>query len=266
MIEFIYTGRLKNRSFTIPESYNELSGKQLIALAKVFQGSMSVPVAELEALRILLKLSRIRFYFISIEAIESMLEHIQWIFEKNTLTKQLIPCYRHKYPWNAKFYGPSSDWDNLTMAEWSACEVYYEWMINNHHPRAMDFLIAVLYRVPKKKYNIKLDPEGDIRVEYNHHETDYWSQIIAKWPSTVKMSIITWYDGCREAMVNNYDVFESGTSEQDKKSPGMFELIRGLCGTRYGGFEKVEKMNVHKALREMELLKEEAEKIKNQAS
>lgn len=261
MIEFNYSKRKNFAKYSIPEKYNELTGKQLISMGKIFLSGMSLPLAELEALRIMLNMSRFKFHFLSIEAKYGMLQHIQWIFDKNTLTENLIPEYRNSFL-EPKFIGPASEWDNLTMAEWSACEVYYEWMVNNHHEKAIDYLISVLYRIEKSNYDKQRDPDGDVRVPYNHHETAYWAKMISKWPVEVKMSILTWYDGCREFMISNYDVFESGTSENDKKAPGMFELIRGLCGNRYGGFEAVEKMNVHKALREMEILKEEAEKLK----
>lgn len=264
MIEFISTVRRKVKTFRIPENYNELSREQLMKLSMLFLTEIPVDVAQMEALRILLKKSRIKFFLMPLDVKAGMLEHIEWVLRRNGLTRQFLPTYRPIWaPWE-KFYGPAGDWDNLTMAEWNACEVFYEWMVNGKDNRAIDMLIAVLYRLPKSGYNTIRDTDGDIRQPYNQHEVPYWAKKVGKWPMAVKMAILTWYDGCREYMVNTYDVFETGTGDQEKKAPGMFELIRGLCGTRYGSFEEVEKMNVHKALREMELMKQEAEKINRQ--
>lgn len=261
MIEVTYTNGKGTSTCLLPENYNELSGKQVIDICKLFFSSIPLSVARVEALRILLKKNPYSFFRITIEAKAGLLEYIDWVFEKNGLTNQFLPVYRPMYGLKGTFYGPASDWDNLIMAEWSACEVYYEWMISGEKDDALDHLIAVLYRKGKKGYDKAKDPDGDIRVPYNHHETGYWAKQIAKWPMALKMGILMWYDGCREMMINTYDVFDSGSAPSDVKAPGMFELIRGLCGNRYGSFDAVEQMNVHKALREMELLKAEAAKL-----
>ncbi|MBV9989384.1 MAG: hypothetical protein JO301_17020 [Chitinophagaceae bacterium] len=255
MVEILYTAGKRNKKATLPENYNELSRRQVIAISRLFLVGYPPDVAQLEALRILLNRSLIGLYRIPLQAKSAMLEHVDWVFARNGLTRQFLPRYR-------RFYGPAGEWDNLTMGEWSNCEVYYEWMVNDRDENAINYLIAVLYRRRKKQYPVKLDPDGDLRVPYNHHETAYWAAKISRWPIAVKMGILNWYDGCREYVINSYDVFEPGTTEEEKKAPGMMEVIRGMCGATYGSFDQVEKMNVHKALREMEILKQEAAKLK----
>lgn len=261
MIEITYSSSKGLTTHILPENYNELSGKQVLAICRLFFSSVPIDIARLEALRILLSKSRYSFFRMSLEAKCGLLEYVEWVFEKNGLTNQFLPVYRPKFGLHGSFYGPASDWDNLTMSEWSACEVYYEWMISGEKEDALDHLIAVLYRKGKKGYDKAKDTDGDIRVQYNHNETGYWAKKVARWPMPVKLAILMWYDGCREMMISTYDVFDDGAAPADVKAPGMFELIRGLCGTRYGSFDAVEQMNVHKALREMEILKSEAAKI-----
>ncbi len=191
-----------------------------------------------------------------------MLPFIEWVFEQNTLTKQHLVSYR-------KMYGPADDFDNLTMGEWNACEIFYNGMVqhkdtesdmvNEGDEDALNKLVAVLYRLPKPKYDKVLNSDGDIRMPFNENEIDFYKKKIARWPAAVKMAIVLWYDGCREHLKEQYDLFDNADSGDGE--PGMFELIRGMCGKRYGNFKEVEKMNVHIVMRELEMMKKEAEEM-----
>jgi len=247
-----------NKSYTIEaDKFNDLSARQLIALCEIFVAKLPVDVAQLKALQILLNKTLLRFLLMPDDAKAAMLPSVAWVFEKNTLTQQLLPSYKG-------FYGPASEWDNLTMAEWNACEIYYAILAKDEsNIEVLNKLVAILYRLPKQGYDIEKDSDGDIRVPFNPNEISYWAKQIASWPHAVKYAILMWYDGCREAMRALYDIWNEPSGDSDAQ-PGMFEVIRGLCGERYGSWENVERMNVHKALRELELSKQEAEKIKAQ--
>ena len=252
MIDF-FTGTKK---YTVTaESYNELSADQLLKLCSIFLRREEKQIAEWKALKILLKINLYQFLRLSQYAKKEMISTIGWIFDRNSLTKQLLPVYKG-------FYGPDSEWDNLTMAEWNACEIYYEQMVAGDD-EALNNLISVLYRKPKPSYDRVKNIEGDIRIAFNANLCAYYAKKkIKKWNPSVKMAIVTWYDGCREMMKETYDLFSNDNTTADKKQPGMFEIIRVLCGDKYGSFENVEKMNVHQAFRELELMKNEAEEIK----
>jgi hypothetical protein len=122
----------------------------------------------------------------------------------------------------------------------------------------IDDLIAVLYRPAKNNYDRQRDPDGDIREPFNPNTCAYYTRQVKRWPAEVKIAIMTWYDGCREYLKEMYEVFDNSPTKKQAKDPGMFEVIRSLTGERYGSFDKVGKMNVHLAMREMELLKKEA--------
>jgi hypothetical protein len=256
-IEFLYN----KKTFTIKaESYNELSAKQLLKIGNLFLKKLPKDIAELKALKILLGFNLYRFFRIPLDAKKKMVEEIQWVFDdRNHLTNQLISCYQ-KNIFSKKYYAPASEFDNLTMAEWNSCEIYYEQLITDKDETALDYLIAVLYRPAKANYDIAKNVDGDVREPFNPNTIDARAGIISQWPANVKYAILQWFDGCRESITDLYDLF-SGSSTKEKTQPGMFELIRGLCGTKYGSFKEVEQMNVHMAMRELELMKEEAAKI-----
>lgn len=249
----------------MPDSYNELSDRQLIKLAPILSIKEDPLVIELMVLRVLLNMSRVRFFFLSSEIKGYLKELTGWVFKKNSLTAQNIPSYRH---WLAVFYGPKSDFDNLTLSEYHCTEIYYSMLIQDKKEEALDALISVLYRKAKKSYNKKKDPDGDIRIAFNEHEIEYWSSKIASWPIGVKQAVLLWYDGCRESLIELYPkVFQPTTdTDETQSTKGMFSVLRGLAdGAKYGSFNEVKNLNLHTALMEMEQLIIEQESISKSA-
>jgi hypothetical protein len=261
MITFHYSNeRIKN----VAGEYNELTGKQLIAIASILNKEFPEDVAKLKILKVLLNKSLYTFSLIPLNAKAAMFEHIGWVFAKNTLTAQLIPSYTIKGR-RKVLHGAAGAFDNLTMGEWNACEIFYDQFIHKEGEgnEELDKLVAVLYRRPKKNYNVELDTDGDIRVAFNANEIDYHVNTVKHWPFNVKMAILFWYNGCRQHLKDLYDLFDK-PADGDVTDPGMFELIRGLCGKHYGTFREVEGLNVHIVMRELEVLKKEAAEIEMQ--
>jgi len=146
------------------------------------------------------------------------------------------------------------------MAEWNACERYYADLVKGDDEHALNCFVAILYRLPKKDYDKRLNSAGDIRRPFNPHEIGYYAAKISRWPVAIKTAILLWFDGCREQIHALYDVFGK-PSDTSTDEPGMFEVIRALCGDKYGSFEQVEHLNVHVAMREIELSKQEAAEL-----
>ena len=236
--------------------FNELESNQLIAICKVLLEQLSFELSEMKFLFILLGINRYSFLKIPIEAKSRMMEDIQWLFDIKGLTQQLIPKF-------SGLFAPTSEFDNLTMAEWNACEIYYHQYISNNNSTSLDNLVAVLYRMPKKKYDFLKNIDGDCRVIFNEHECQWMASAkIAFWPDEVKMAILAFYDGCRESVIAMYDLFNQ--KEETDSAPGMFEIMRLLSGERYGNFKEIEQLNVHIALRDMECTKKENEALEAQ--
>ncbi|HEX8358428.1 MAG TPA: hypothetical protein VF610_13485 [Segetibacter sp.] len=268
MISFLYA---RKEYGPVPGSYNELTGQQLILIAELFAKALPKDLAELKALSILLNLSLYSFSMISADAKEGMLNatlpgdqkerrFIDWIFDRNTLTEQVLPFYNG-------FWGPAKEFENLTLSEFHFTEVYYREMMDEAPTlkgeeskiSALDKLVAVLYRKPKPGYDIDLNTDGDVRQKFNANEVNYYANIIAGWPAEVKLAVLFFYDGCRQNLLENYDEIFNGDSGEDNED-GMFGIIRGLSGTKYGDIDKVEMLNIHTALYELTLQLKEEEK------
>ena len=254
MVEACY----HNRTYLLPSCYNELSGKQLIKIAPLLAKKEDPAVIQLAVLRILLKMNRISFFFMPLDPKERLVQLTEWIYEKNSLTSQLLPKYKG-------FFGPKTSFDNITLAEYHCTEIYYSMLVNDKKEEALDALIAVLYRKAKNWYNHRLDPDGDCRKPFNENEIEYWASKIKHWPTPVKQAILLWYDGCRESLISLYpEVFRPAPNTDDTGSEkGMFQVMRGLAeGGKYGAFNDVKHLNLHTALMEMEQLVKEAEEMK----
>jgi hypothetical protein len=254
-------GIYDNELYHIPDSYNELTRDQLIKLAPLLTRKDEPGVIGLQVLQVLLQLSKVKFFFLDTEVKEQLLPFTAWVFEKNNLTKQIIPVYSH---WLNSYWGPKSDFDNITLSEYHCTEIYYAMLLQDKKPEALDALISVLYRKSKPGYDFKKDPDGDCRRDFNEHEIEYWSKKVSSLPSDLKQAILLWYDGCRESLVQLYPaVFRPSDSAEASDTKGMFSVMRGLAdGAKYGSFNEVKKLNLHTALMEMEQLIKEAEEQK----
>ncbi len=241
----------KNKSFLLPENVEELTGKQFIGIAGLLHQEYTTYLkASLSALRILSGMSRWKFLRLSNEVKLNSLEHVQWIFDKISITKNLIPVYK-------KFYGPAEELNNMTLAEFHFAEQYYLQIKENDYS-ALPHLIATIYRKAKPGYNKSLDKDGDVRQKFNSNIVDHYAAKIAKWPDAVKFAILIFYDSCRDQIAKeNKEIFSGGTDD----GLGMYSVMRGLAGPKFGDIEKVEEMLLHNALLELNLIREEEKEL-----
>lgn len=257
MINLFYK---KNRKIFLPENFDELSVRQFIALAEILCTTADEIILKVNALRILSGLSVFRWRLLPAAAVEKSLSYTDWVFDQMIITKQLLPVYKGHW-------GPVHDFDNLKMKEFHLSELHYRDLVGSDSKDALNLLVAVLYRKPRKWYNRKKDPEGDIRLPFNHNELEYRASKIAKWPLPVKQAIFLWYDSCRERLIDdNPLVFKEPVkhSFESQFDTGLYGMIRSLAGEKLGPVEKIEEMYVHTAMLELGLIREEEKYLDEQ--
>ncbi|MEP7319555.1 MAG: hypothetical protein ABI921_12465 [Panacibacter sp.] len=237
--------------YYLPENFNELTGDQVVRIAKLLRQENDNAAHELQLLHELLDINMFSFFRIPLDAKAAMLTLIDWVFGDNTLTKQLLPEYKG-------FFGPKSEFDNLTLGEFHCSETYYHGMAAGDQA-ALNNLVAVLYRVPAENYDIEKDSAGDIRITFNTNELAFYAKKIASWPIEVKTAIVMWYDGCRQNLVQLYDeVFSApGAPDHTQEETGMYSMIRNLSGDKFGKIKEVESVYVHNAFFEIEQVMED---------
>src|SRR3982750_118739 len=114
MITFLY----RKKYVRIAESYNELTGKQLLQVCRLQRSNIEEDVARLRAMQILLQVNRVAFFFTGMDFKYRLLAYTDWIFERNTLTAQLLPVYKG-------YHAPAGEFDNLSLAEFHVAEINY---------------------------------------------------------------------------------------------------------------------------------------------
>lgn len=253
---------LKKKFYTVPTTWNELTGKQLIRVMEVLYGGYEVNTAQLKLLKILSGISWYRFFRVSIKEKSEYLYLIHFLVNENTLTKQLLPSYRG-------YIGPADDFNNLTGEEFVFSEDFYFKSFSRENPEeprtihieALDQLVAVLYRPAKKNYNLERNPDGDARQPFNQNLCAYnASHVIRTWSIFAKLAIFTLYEACRQRMIeSNPDIFSGGSSEPAKY--GLLSVMRVIAeGGIHGTFEQVQKMHVHLWMMELNEKYEEAKR------
>lgn len=229
----------KKKRVTIANSWNELSQKQYIRIARILHSEILNDDAKLlSALQVLLKYSTIRFLMMDEDFIVRCLPHVTWIFERDNITAQLIPKYK-------SFYGPAGEFDNLIGKEFHCTEIAYQEVIRNNDAEALNRLCAFLYRPKKHSYDMRVNKDGDVRVLFNPNECLYHAQRVRRWKPEVKQAILLWYDGCRQMLVKSYPLAFKGGKKNDNLSNGMFDVMVSISGPNFGTLEAVENMYVH---------------------
>ena len=250
----------KNKKVVIAESWDEITTKQYLKIVKLLHAGILDPnLASDKALYILSGIPLLFFFLIPVEIRQRMHEHCAWIFTQKNLSKQLLPSYK-------KFFGPASEFDNLTMNEHHAAEMAYYGLKQEIHIDYLNELIAILYRPGKKDYDRKLNPDGDERIAFNPNETEWIKKKIKKWPLNIKRAILMWYDGCRQQLEEMYQPAFNAAEGGNAKDyyDGMYGMMRGIAEKKtYGDFKDVGNMNVHLAYKEILETKFEEEDLKN---
>lgn len=251
----------RKQSLHIASCWEDLSARQYVRVVKLLHKTViSTWEAEDNLLRILSGLSWWRFHLtIPADLRWRCYEHLKWVFEKQDCTTQLLPVYK-------KLYGPASEFNNLRLSEFHNCEIAYQQycLSKSQDVEALNILAAILYREPKKNYNIKRDTDGDLRRPFNANELEYYINKVSNWPMAVRQAIFMWYDACREKLFKDYREAFTGTTKKDSYAQGLFEMMRSIAGGKYGSFKEVEDMYVHTAFLEIIACRMEAKELERQ--
>jgi hypothetical protein len=245
MVNLHYKGNV----YHIPETWNELSKKQLLnciaVLCKQFDEYTTLSLV----FRNVSGMGTFCFYTMPKDVLSDCLELVSWIKSEISLTAQLLPCYKG-------FYGPCKELENLKAKEFAVAELYFMQFRNDNSIDSLNDLVAILYRPGKWKYDKNRNADGDIRIEYNPHTMPYYKKKVGKWPLPVRLSIAIFYEGCRNSFFNNYkEVFDADDEATELPPYGLWSIMRDIAEKGvFGDMDKVEDQYVDTLLMEMHTL------------
>jgi hypothetical protein len=240
----------KMRPFSLPERWEELSSEQYIKAVALLHSNANSDEKILRALQLLLNKSDFTFKLMKKDIIVRLLDDAVWIFSTPAPTKQLLPKYKN-------YYGPESDFDNLTLVEFHHCEMAYYQFVKEKDDDQLTTLVANIYRHKKFNYDDKKNMDGDVRERFNVYTVMFNESEIKHWPQYVKLAVLMWYDACRQHLEKMYPLAFGNKKMAQHGFMGLFDMIRNLSGTRYGTFAEVEQMFVHNAFAEIIAAKRE---------
>lgn len=233
----------RSTQFSVPESWNELDGKQLLQVAHCLFGGFTGDELRLRLLVILMGLPYELLVRLAPEIIQEQLYPLMdWMISGECeLTKQLLPRI-------ASFVGPEECLYNLRMIEFAQAESelaswYQEKDINN-----LWRFVACLYR-PKRWLAVSKDK----RTPFNQDKIEIHAQRLQKLPVKYAYAVLLWYRGCMNFLKKCYpEVFNPGDTTSDEgeaQSAPMFRLMRAIAKEAiYGDFDKVEQLYLYTAL------------------
>lgn len=210
-----------------PEKYNELTGKQLISISKLFL-MPSVPLNERTADRISLlqELASINtgkyvktkwFKIIDSMVEEGILEELLklqgFLYEEQVFNNWVIKEIAID---GEVFAGPLSRFSYIKFGEFISADMLFMGYFDTKNEKVLDRFIAVLFR---KKLQHKL--VGDVREDFESASLDNRSVIMSKLDPEVKQAITFNYAGVRHWLADKYKFVFSGSTDNH---PGRIEF------------------------------------------
>lgn len=252
------TIELNKRIFLFPESWNELTGRQLVGVMEVFDSPAEVTQARLRLFKLLGGFTAWQWLWLKAAQLHDLLYLTDFLVQENTLTQNLLPSYKG-------FFGPAADFENLKMSEFAYSEGYYlGWKAEESNDKLLDKLVAVLYRPKKKGYDLKRNKDGDARQPFNENLSHYYATAtIYYWPRALKLAIAHFYEACREKLIRDFpDVFNGASGEPAKY--GLLDIMQGVAEENtFGTFKDVEEQYVRLVMVKMDRAVQAGKQLKN---
>jgi len=249
--------RCFNREITVPESWDDLSLRNLYAAyailmsdAPAFLDAQEVPwYKRLSLAQHFLDLSEDEInawrrdcinaaedaeagHAVFISELDELLSNFNRFWEADPeqpdawrilLTRTKVPYYvLSSKEQGAEYYGPDDALDNITLYELGQTFTLFEQYLETRDETLVHQLIATLYR-PSKPYtqsNVNSDYEGDRRLPLQRHERTvaHRAAQMATLPPLAKQIILFWFASCRQHIISQYqNLFRS---PEDDDTPG----------------------------------------------
>lgn len=247
--------QLRNRFYTLPTSWDELTGKQLIAVMKVINAAPEETAGKMMLLRILTGMPWYKWMFQKVEELEDELYNVDFLLS-NYPVKQVLPSFKG-------LHGPAGDFDNLRIGEFAFCEFYfkeYEKKGAENGVKELNQLVGTLYRRQKRFYNTKINAAGDVRQPFNKNLTEtVYPTAVKNWPIEVKLAVAAWFKGCRIQLEKEFKQVFSGGGDVAKY--GLWSVMNSVAEKgNHGTFDKVEDMLIKEFFMELTESIEKAKK------
>lgn len=167
-----------------------------------------------------------------------------WVLQKGIIIKNFIPSVKVG---NIILHGPNDGLANSVFIEFLRANEYLAKYHKTKDENWLNKFIAVIYR-PKNSdaKNMHNTFNGDCRIPYNAHLTEYYAYRIKKLPHFKKQAIKLFFTGCTTWMQKLYP--EAFSSDEKENQFGTIGIIDAVAGGKYGTPAQVEYEYTHRIL------------------
>jgi len=249
-------------SFDFPTEWNELLPEELEAFARCQLTEYAVAGQDkAEFLRALITIrARLSgkglpgdfFERLSIDdAVTSGFDLLNFLYEKNELTKQ-------PYPILEGFTGPADDFNSIICGEYEDCDFFFNQFREEPAPEPLARLAAVLFR-PKGTPYLKWNGKAN---EYERYDIEKVLPKFLAIDGAILYTVFIWFTGCRNRLPLYFPTaFKSDGSASDEPDFTAFtQCIHGAAGPKNGTREKVRTLPLKELFFDLE---QEAKKVED---
>lgn len=242
----------------LPDSWNELTSKQLLYIASVWHEWKSAMLTgtnmarhkaalfielinntESEKKQTIDWLSQIKKTDVNIFA------PLDFIFNDITLTKNLLPHLSLGVL--SKYYGPADALANISIGEFSFAITFFNRYSKSNNTDDLNKLIAILYR-PKNK---NFEATGDIRKPFKKHFIEAYEIELRQLQFKYKQAVYLYFMGCMEAWSKKYSFVFSRTEGNSNAKTTFLDVIIEMAGGKFGTFDQTFEQNADIVLTEL---------------
>lgn len=238
----------------VANKWNDLSGEQVMAIARIMaNGRFTEERERVEVLMILLGAKKKTFLQLTDNQVADMLTLTDFIYGKNTLTKNVVPIIDHE---GYRYLGPADELANISILEFSMADSYYIKVMQGDTTKPyIDYLAGCIYRLRNKQLSPK-DPDynGDLRNPFNSHHIEEMAKSFSGVALPVKMAVLFFYAGCRNLLVERCPNVFTPKRQDSARSFGWGGVIMELSGGKFGGLEQTRGTRMWDFFRDQEII------------
>jgi hypothetical protein len=233
-------------------TWNTLTGRQLLHVAKVLSTGYERPATQQDALlAALLQIPRRDFRQLNVVQRVNMRHLVRFLHASTDhapLTAQLLPVFLVD---RKRYYAPREAFRNLRFDEFIFADTYYLRYLQTGGEHYLDQLVATLYRPERAGYNPEaVSYAGDRREDFNEHLVQARARRLAKLPDHYKHAVLLYYRGCRRLLEQRYGYVFSGDNTAKASATGWQDVLHELAGGVHR-LEVTAHQGLHNVLREM---------------
>jgi len=220
---------IDSASFQLPSAWDELTRKQLLMVANLFNRKLSVIDFKLKVLLHCLAIKEKLRRRIDPEDAYFLCQSLDFLLKDVSLTRNLIPVIRYRF---TRYYGPSDKMLHCSFGEFTRAHNRLDQYIKTKDEKALDEIVAILYRPRKCFWFIRkhFTSSRDQRRKLHDLSLKKRTSLFANLDPTVKYGIFLFFTGVLNSLPGQFPgVFRKREDDNSDNKYGWVPLVISLA-------------------------------------